>query len=264
MKTCSICKIEKELSEFAIRKEGTHRNDCKKCRILYSREYRKGNRNNPYKLGTKITKICRVCHIEKLVNEFVKNKKICFFCQKEYLRRRYLEKKESETQKSKIRYDLNKEEIKKKNRTYSKNNREKINQRAKDYRNNVLKNDPLYLIKSRINSIIRKSLMSKNFIKDFSINRQWNEIVGCSVSELRSHIESQFLDGMSWEKREQWHIDHIIPLSFAKSTKEVFMLSHYSNLRPMWSIDNIIKSNKIDETNELYIKIIILRSEVND
>ena len=80
MKTCSICKIEKELSEFAIRKEGTHRNDCKKCRILYSREYRKGNRNNPYKLGTKITKICRVCHIEKLVNEFVKNKKICFFC----------------------------------------------------------------------------------------------------------------------------------------------------------------------------------------
>jgi len=262
MKTCSKCKIEKELSEFAIRKEGTHRNDCKKCRILYSREYRKGNKNNPYKLGTKITKICRVCHSEKLVDEFVKSKKICLICQKEYLRRRYLEKKESETQKSKIRYDLNKEEIKKRNRTYSKNNREKINQRLKVYRNNVLKKDPLYLIKGRINSIIRKALKSKNFIKNFSINSQWSEIVGCSVSELRTHIESLFLDGMSWENREQWHIDHIIPVSLAKSIKEIIMLSHYSNLRPMWSKDNILKSDKIDENNELYIKIMSMRHEI--
>lgn len=259
MKTCSICKTEKELSEFAIRKEGTHRNDCKKCRILYSREYRKGNKDNPYKLGTKITKICRVCHFEKLVNEFVKNKKICFICQKEYLKKRYLDKKESELEKSKIRYELNKEEIKKRNSEYSKNNRERINKRAIEYRNEVLKKDPLYLIKNRISSAIRRILKTKGLTKNFSINSQWNGIIGCSVSQLREYIESQFVDGMKWESRELWHVDHIIPLSFAKDEKEIIMLSHYSNLRPMWSRDNILKSDKIDEDNELYIKILSLR-----
>ena len=262
MKTCNICKIEKELSEFAIRKEGTYRNGCKKCRILYLREYRKGNKDNPYKLEPKTTKVCRVCDSEKPVGDFVKGKRICFICQKEYLKKRYSEKKVSESQRAKIKYELNKEEIKNRNSEYSRNNREKINQRAKKYRRDVLKKDPLYLIKSRICCGIRRILKSKGMIKKFSTNSQWNEIVGCSVSELRTYIESQFLDGMCWEKRELWHIDHIIPLSFGKNEKEIMMLSHYSNLRPMWSRDNIIKSDKIDENNELYIKILILRGEI--
>ena len=67
---------------------------------------------------------------------------------------------------------------------------------------------------------------------------------------------------MSWENREQWHIDHIIPVSLAKSIKEIIILSHYSNLRPMWSKDNILKSDKIDENNELYIKIMSIRHEI--
>jgi hypothetical protein len=262
MKTCSICKVEKELSEFTIRKEGNHRNDCKKCRISYLREYRKGNKNNPFKLETKTSKICRVCKNEKLLNEFVKSKRICRICQKEYLKNRYLDKKESELEKSKIRYELNKDEIKKRNSEYAKNNRARINKRSIEYRNEVLKKDPLYLIKNRINSAIRRILKTKGLKKNFSINSQWNEIIGCSSSQLTEYIESQFVDGMKWESRELWHVDHIIPLSFAKNEKEIIMLSHYSNLRPMWSRDNILKSNKIDEDNGLYIKIFSLRDEV--
>jgi hypothetical protein len=259
MKNCNICKIEKELSEFTIRKEGTYRNECKKCRILYLREYRKGIKNNPYKLEPKTTKICRVCNNEKSIDKFVKSKRICTICQKEYLKKRYLDKKESESKKSKIRYELNKKEIKKRNSEYSKNNRVKINQRSKKYKNEVLKDDPLWIIKNRISGGIRRILKSKGIIKKFSTNSQWYEIVGCTVSELRNYIESQFLDGMSWEERELWHVDHIIPISFGKNEKEIMMLSHYSNLRPMWSKDNIIKSNEIDESNELYIKILDLR-----
>lgn len=261
MKTCNICKIEKDLSDFAIRKEGTYRNECKKCRILYLREYRKNNKNNPYKLEPKTTKICRVCNNEKPVDNFIKGKRICTICQKEYLKKRYLDKKESLSIQSKIKYELNKEEIKKRNGEYSKNNREKINQRTKRYKNEILKNDPLWIIKNRISGGIRRILKSKSIMKKFSTNSQWYEIVGCTASELRTYIESQFLDGMSWEKRELWHVDHIIPISFAKNEKEIIMLSHYSNLRPMWSKDNIIKSDKIDENNELYIKILDLRCE---
>jgi capsid portal protein len=120
MKTCNICKIEKDLSDFTIRKEGTYRNECKKCRILYLREYRKNNKNNPYKLEPKTTKICRVCNNEKPVDNFIKGKRICTICQKEYLKKRYLDKKESLSIQSKIKYELNKEEIKKRNGEYSK------------------------------------------------------------------------------------------------------------------------------------------------
>ena len=64
---------------------------------------------------------------------------------------------------------------------------------------------------------------------------------------------------MSWENREKWHIDHIVPLSFGQNESELMMLNHYSNLRPMWIKDNILKSNKMDQNNELYIKIMELR-----
>ena len=56
-------------------------------------------------------------------------------------------------------------------------------------------------------------------------------------------------------------IDHIIPISFAINEEEVILLNHYSNLRPMWSLDNIVKSNKIDENNNLYINIMKKRSQ---
>ena len=53
--------------------------------------------------------------------------------------------------------------------------------------------------------------------------------------------------------KDNWTIDHIIPLSLAKVDENKqwlicqfnMMLMHYSNLQPMWLIDNIKKSNKI-------------------
>jgi hypothetical protein len=50
---------------------------------------------------------------------------------------------------------------------------------------------------------------------------------------------------MSWENRSEWHIDHIVPLSSAKSEAEIIFLNHYSNLQPLWAKDNIQKSNKM-------------------
>lgn len=260
MKFCNICKTEKDLSNFSIRDNGKYRNDCKQCRSLYLKEYRKGNKNNPYKLEINSTKTCRVCKVEKEINDFVKSKRICKLCQKEYLKKRYLENKENELMKSKIRYQENKEEIKKKNSYYSKNNREKINSRSREYKKRVLKNDPLWLLKNRISSGIRRLTIKKGLTKTFSVRKNWENILGCSVEQFVYYIESQFLEGMSWENSKLWHIDHIVPQSFAESIEEVIMLNHYTNLKPLWEKDNIIKSDSIVIKNKIYKKIIELRS----
>ena len=68
--------------------------------------------------------------------------------------------------------------------------------------------------------------------------------------KLIAHLESQFTDGMSWENRSEWHIDHIRPVSsydFTTNTentiKECWALN---NLQPLWAFDNISKSDKWD------------------
>jgi hypothetical protein len=71
------------------------------------------------------------------------------------------------------------------------------------------------------------------------------EIIGCTPQELKEHLEKQFVDGMGWENRCEWHIDHIIPLSSAKTEEELYQLCHYTNLQPLWAIDNLKKSNNI-------------------
>ena len=50
---------------------------------------------------------------------------------------------------------------------------------------------------------------------------------------------------MCWENRNEWHIDHIIPLSSSKTEEDVFKLCHYTNLQPLWVNENLQKSNKI-------------------
>ena len=72
-------------------------------------------------------------------------------------------------------------------------------------------------------------------------------LIGCSPKELKEHLEKKFKPGMTWENRKDWHIDHIIPCSFfdfsdPQQQKKCF---HYTNLQPLWAIDNMKKGSKI-------------------
>lgn len=72
-------------------------------------------------------------------------------------------------------------------------------------------------------------------------------IVGCTAMELTANIERQFLLGMNWENRSDWHIDHIIPLRFFDLTErsQREKAFHFSNLQPLWAADNISKGDKL-------------------
>lgn len=100
--------------------------------------------------------------------------------------------------------------------------------------------DPVFCLTSRIRSAIGDALRKGGYGK----RSKSQEILGCDWYFFAKHIERQFLKGMSWENRSEWHIDHIIPLSTAKTEEDVIRLSHYTNLRPLWAEDNLKKSDK--------------------
>jgi hypothetical protein len=74
------------------------------------------------------------------------------------------------------------------------------------------------------------------------------QLTGCSFAQLKSHLESQFQIGMSWDNYglKGWHIDHIRPCaSFDLSRPdEQKICFHYTNLQPLWAKDNLSKGAK--------------------
>jgi hypothetical protein len=72
------------------------------------------------------------------------------------------------------------------------------------------------------------------------------ELIGCSIQQLKQHLESLFVEGMSWDNHGEWHIDHIkqcfkFDLTIPEQQKECF---HYTNLRPLWAEDNFKRKKK--------------------
>jgi ribosomal protein S27E len=106
-------------------------------------------------------------------------------------------------------------------------------------------------IGERLSNSVRAAIY--NGLKDNKKGRHWEELVGYSIEDLISHLESQFKDGMTWENYGQgkgcWHIDHWIPRSafyfeYASDLdfKRCWALS---NLQPLWGDENAIKNAKI-------------------
>lgn len=84
--------------------------------------------------------------------------------------------------------------------------------------------------------------------KVFSDERTMN-LVGCSLEELKSHLEKQFDSGMSWDNYgTYWHIDHIKPQAAFQifDRNERTQCFHFSNLQPMESSKNISKGAKFE------------------
>ncbi len=114
-------------------------------------------------------------------------------------------------------------------------------ERRRKRRKRRLSCDPMYSLGCRLRKRIKEALTSRGLRKRLNST----SILGCSWKSLRGYIESLFEPGMSWDNRGRWHIDHIVPLAAAKNEQDVIELNHYSNLRPLWSVDNIRKSSTL-------------------
>ncbi len=104
--------------------------------------------------------------------------------------------------------------------------------------------------KYRLNN--KAACSARDLITDSFRRKGWKKnlksvlILGCSLQDFRLHIERQFLPGMTWDNRSMWHIDHIVPMATAKTEQDVIALNHFTNLRPLWAIDNLKKGSKVE------------------
>lgn len=120
-------------------------------------------------------------------------------------------------------------------------NRSRENEAKRDRAKRRRATDNLYRLQGSISALIRMSFKKAGKAK----SAKTEEILGCSILEFMVHIERQFLPNMSWDNRDKWHIDHITPISQAKTVEDLYALNRCSNLRPLWSDENRKKSDRI-------------------
>lgn len=119
---------------------------------------------------------------------------------------------------------------------YTETNREELNRKRVKYRHSNAVIDFRIYVHQRIQGSYRHKRDFQDDIKD---------IVGCSIDAFRSHIRSLFTSGMDESNYGKWELDHIIPISSAKTVDEVKVLSHYTNYQPLWAEDNRRKGTKL-------------------
>lgn len=81
--------------------------------------------------------------------------------------------------------------------------------------------------------------------------------ISFQIEDLKKHLESLFLEGMSWNNYGEWHVDYKIPVSFSNiisyTCEDFKKCWSLDNLQLLWAKDN--KDNK-DKKNKLLFKIL--------
>lgn len=245
---------------------------CGKCKIYKSLEVF-GNSCSSWD-GLRTT--CKECL--KLENIQNKDKKT------EYNKKYWEETKELQSEKCKKWRENNKEHVKENMKKWYENNKEHKKEKDKEYRiknwdkkkiynaewkrknyKNMKENPDRklefaeYKVKTNTSRRIREMLGQKKSDRTM-------HYVGCSLEELRKHLETKFLQNISWDnygetveknKVDAWHIDHMIPCTAFNLNNELEARAcfHYTNLQPLWATDNIQKhGNYTKEDKEKYMK----------
>lgn len=183
-------------------------------------------------------KICKICQIVKPLIDFNPASK---YKDKVYYRGECKEcnlKSQSADQTAQIKY-RNSEKGRAIKSAYKKT--EKYIKQQNEYGKNKYRTDKKFALKKNLRDRLSKALKAKNWKK----NTKFSQYIGCSLDELKNHLEKQFTQGMTWENYGEWEVDHIKSLGNSKTEQEMYERSHYTNLQPLWRLDNIKKSNKI-------------------
>lgn len=81
--------------------------------------------------------------------------------------------------------------------------------------------------------------------------RKWLDLVGYTLEQFLSHMESNLVEGMTWNNYGKiWHVHYILPKSLFKYTdnysKEFKICWSLENLKPKFSIENCYERDLLD------------------
>jgi len=267
-KICRRCKIEKLKIDFHVK-----RAECKDCSKISDKEYyqRSPKAKPSWKRQQdlqRISKICSDCRIDKPISDYILGYHHCRPCYNAYRKKRYAEnedvrKKERERsahkwknttpegkiahrEKDRIYQSTPEARAKKKLCDAKRNCTPEAKEKARTRKRLKMVRDIQYklasYIRTRLYGAIKRGCGYKrgSAVKD----------LGCTLEELKIHLESKFQTGMSWENygntSKSWSMDHIVPLSsFNLNDRQHFILAnYYLNLQPMWHLENISKGNR--------------------
>lgn len=265
LKKCSACKCTMLLEPyFSINRKGEYYKTCDKCRERkkkHDQAYYKKNKERVIKRTKDYHEKNRDSILLRRKAEYEKNKVEILRKQAEYnqnnkdiikikRKEKYWKNRDENIAKTKEWTDNNKEKV----IQWKEENKEKIRETTKIYREknrdkrNTARrmrkeNDPVYkltcTLRCRLYHAIKKNIKSKPTL----------ELLGCETEFLKQHLENQFTEGMTWENHGEWHVDHIKPcakfdLSLPEEQQKCF---HYTNLQPLWAIDNMKKGDTYEE-----------------
>jgi hypothetical protein len=139
----------------------------------------------------------------------------------------------------------NREHLREYHSTWRNENREHINEKTRLWYLNRRRSDPSFRLGSNTRTAVYTCLKEA----DVSKYRSTFETLGYTLEELMSHLENQFVDGMTWDNYGEWHVDHIVPMnSFEfESVDDIEFIKCWSldNLQPLWASDNLSKGARL-------------------
>lgn len=233
MKICKKCGLEKEFIFFYKRKNSKdgYRNECIECKKKGIDKIKQSEKNRNYYLENR-ENILLNSNNRAFKNRDLNGKRI---------KKKILEQEILQTQKvcSKCYKILYKNFF-----TIDNSKIDNLSSWCNNCKNNYFVNRRKTNIKFKIISYLRSSLsesLSKNkLVKMYKTV----DILGCSIDDFKKFIEKKFIEDMTWDNYGEWHLDHIIPISYATTEDELYKLSHYTNFQPLWCINNLKKGNR--------------------
>ena len=167
---------------------------------------------------------------------------------KEYMKEYYLKNKEHRNEYQK-EYDLKNKEYKReymkgynlKNKESYKKWRLENKEHIRNHERNKYQTDVNFKLRKICRNRIRKALKGETK----SVGTM--ELIGCTIDELRRHIESKFEPWMTWKNHGLWDIEHIKAMSRfdLSNPAQQRACCNWSNLQPMEHIANMKKGAKI-------------------
>jgi hypothetical protein len=234
-KTCPKCGVEKDFSEFG--RNNTAKDGlqfwCKLCR----KEHREANREKISARRKEYHKANREKVIAKLKEHYKANREEILAKMKEYRE----DNRDKISVRKKEYHEANREKILAKNRTPEA--RVKANSRRRER----LASEPRYRMETLLRARLKKALKAQGAEK---FTNTMN-LIGCSPEFLTKHLEKQIKPGT---KREDYHVDHIVPCAFFNLTneEEQKMCFHWTNLQLLLGPANKSKSDDVFWSGQVY------------